>query len=62
MRHTYTETQQEKICQLVYDWMREHDCHSGEHAAQNDACQIDAIDLICDLADIKDVTDNCYED
>ena len=57
MRHTYSEKQVEKIAQLVYTWLREHDCFSGEHAAQNDACNIDAIDLICDLADIKNVTD-----
>lgn len=29
----------------------------GEHFAQDDTCQIDSIDFMCDLADIKDVTE-----
>lgn len=60
-RHTYTDKQVEQIAQIVFEWMREHDCYSGEHAAQCDACNIDAIDLICDLADVKNVTDYDFD-
>ena len=34
----------------------------GEHFAQDDACQIDSIDLMCNLADIKDVTEDLYDE
>lgn len=37
---------------------REHRCFGGEHFAQDDSCQIDLIDFMCDLADIKDVTED----
>jgi hypothetical protein len=40
---------------MVYNWLKAHRAHSGEMAAQDDDCTIDAIDLVCDLADIKDV-------
>ena len=44
--------QQDKVCNIVHKWMVEHKCHSAEHASQNDECNIDAIDLVCDLAEI----------
>ena len=50
--HGYTKEQQDKVCNIVHKWMVEHKCHSAEHAAQNDECNIDAIDLVCDLAEI----------
>lgn len=58
MKHTYTEEEKEIIAQLVYSWLREHDCSCGEAACQEDNCQIDAILLVSDLADIKDVTND----
>ena len=57
MKHTYTEEEKEKIAQMLFDFLREHRCFGGEHFAQDDTCQIDSIDFMCDLADIKDVTD-----
>ncbi|MBR4983148.1 MAG: hypothetical protein IKY94_11385 [Lachnospiraceae bacterium] len=57
MKHTYTEEQKEKIAQMLFDFLREHRCFGGECFAQDDECQIDSIDFMCDLADIKDVTD-----
>lgn len=55
MAHTYNEHQKDRIAQMVYNWLKAHRAHSGEMAAQDDDCTIDAIDLVCDLADIKDV-------
>ena len=62
MKHTYTEAEKEKIAQMLFDFLREHECFNGEEFAQNDECQIDCIDLMCDFADIKDVTDFLKED
>lgn len=56
MTHTYTEEEKEKIAQLVFDWMIEHDCWGSDKVYQVDYLNIDAIDLVADLADIKDVT------
>ena len=61
MKHTYTEEQKEKIAQMLFDFLREHRCFGGECFAQDDTCQIDSIDFMCDLADIKDVTEDLYE-
>ena len=58
MKHTYTEEQKEQIAQMLYDFLVEHNCFGGEHFAQDDSCQIDSIDFMCDLADIKDVTED----
>lgn len=61
IKHTYTEEEKEIIAQLVYDWLDFHNCSCGEDACQDDNCQIDAITLISDLADIKDVTDDVVD-
>ena len=61
MKHTYTEEQKEKIAQMLFDFLREHKCFGGEHFAQDDTCQIDSIDFMCDLSDIKDVTEDLYK-
>ena len=60
-KHTYTEEQKEKIAQMLFDFLREHRCFGGEHFAQDETSQIDSIDFMCDLADIKDVTKDLYE-
>lgn len=52
MKNNYTEDQKQKVCDLVYKWMNRHECHSGEQAAQSDECTVNAIDLVCDLADV----------
>ena len=57
MKHTYTEEQKERIAQMLFDFLTSHHCWGGDHFSQNDECQIDSIDLMCELADIKDVTD-----
>ncbi len=57
MKHTYTEEEKEKIAQLVFDWLRDYKIRDGEQAAQDDEVSIYSYELICDLADIKDVTD-----
>jgi hypothetical protein len=57
MKHTYTEEEKEKIAQLVFDWMYEHEIWASEKVYQSDRCSIDAIDLVAELADIKDVTE-----
>jgi len=48
----YSEDQKEKVCDLVYSWMLAHGCYSGEMAMQDDDCQIYAIELVSDLADV----------
>ena len=66
MKHTYTEEQKEQIAQMLYDFLVEYNCCGGEHFAQDDTYQIDiklirqidSIDFMCDLADIKDVTED----
>ena len=62
MKHTYTEEQKEKIAQMLFDFLREHNCFGGEHFCQNDKVQIDSIYFMCELADIKNVTDRDWED
>ena len=57
MKHTYTEIEKEIIAQMLFDFLRKHDCFGGEHFCQDDECQIDSIEFMCELADIKDVTD-----
>jgi uncharacterized protein YeaC (DUF1315 family) len=52
MKNNYTEEQKEKVCDLVYKWMVENNCYSAEHASQDDDCTINAIDLVCELAEI----------
>lgn len=58
MKHTYTEEEKEKIAQLVFDWMYGHEIWGSDKVYQSDHCQIGAIDLVADLADIKDVTED----
>lgn len=57
MKHTYTEEEKEKIAQLVFDWLRDYKVRDGEQACQDDEVSIYAYELICDLADIKNVTE-----
>lgn len=52
MKNNYTEDQKEKVCNIVYNWMIKLNCHSAEHASQDDNCNIYAIDLVCELAEI----------
>ena len=42
---------------MLFDFLRKHNCWGGECFAQDDISQVDSIDLMCDLADIKDVTE-----
>ena len=42
--------------------MKENNCHSGEQAAQNDECNVEAITLVCDLADIVGIPYDFDED
>lgn len=62
MTHTYSEHQKDRIAQMVYNWLKAHRADSGETVAQDDDCTIDAIDLVCDLADIKDVINDDDDD
>ena len=55
MKHIYNEEGKEKIAQIVYDWMVSHQCPDAEMLCQCDSCTIDAVDLACDLADVKQV-------
>ena len=59
--HTYTEEEKERIAQMLFDFLREHRCFGGEHFAQDDTSQIDSIDFMCDLADIKNVVEDLYD-
>lgn len=61
-KHTYTEEEKELIAQKVYDFLVNHNCFGGEHFAQDDTSQIDSIDLMCELADIKDVTKDAADE
>lgn len=58
MKHTYTEEEKEKIAQLVFDWMYDHEVWASDKVYQSDHCSETAIDLVADLADIKDVTED----
>lgn len=58
MKHTYSEEEKEKIAQLVFDLMYEHEIWGSDKVYQSDHCQIGAIGLVADLADIKDVTED----
>lgn len=57
MKHTYTEEEKETIAQLVFDWLRSYQIRDGEQAYQDDDVDLFGYELICDLADIKNVTD-----
>ncbi len=56
MKHTYNELQKEQICNIVYDYLTKYGAWGGEMVGQDDEAQIGAIQLACDLADVKDVT------
>jgi hypothetical protein len=58
MKHTYTEEEKEKIAQLLFEWLIEHDCWGSEKVYQVDYCNLDSVDLVAKLADIKNVIDN----
>ena len=58
MKNNYTDKEKDRICEIVYKWMIENDCHSGEQAAQNDDCNVNAIDLVCELADVVGIPYN----
>ena len=47
---------------MLFDFLTAHHCWGGDYFSQNDECQIDSIDLMCELADIKDVTDKDWVD
>lgn len=53
MKHTYTEEEKEKIAQLLFEWLIEHDCWGSEKVYQVDYCNLDSVDLVAELADIK---------
>lgn len=57
MKHTYTEEQKEQIAQALYDFLKGHNVWGGNYIKQNDSPQIYGIDLLAELADIKDVTE-----
>ena len=66
MKHTYTEEEKEKIAQILFEFLREHNCFGGEHFAQDDTYQIDiklirgidSINFMCELADnTEDITE-----
>ena len=42
----------EEAKSIIEKWLIENDCTSGETAQQSDNCQINAINLIADLADL----------
>ena len=56
MKHTYNDSEKEQICQIVYDYLINHGAWGGEMIGQDDEAQIEAIELACELADVKDVT------
>lgn len=58
MKHTYSEEEKEQIAQLVFDWMYEHEVWASDKVYQSDHCLISVIDLVAELADIKDVTED----
>ena len=58
-RNNYTTEQKEQVCDIVHAWMKKHNCHSGEDAYQDDDCQVYAIDLAGELADVVGIP---YED
>ena len=60
MKHTYTEEEKEMIAQRVFDWLREYNYSSScdiERDIEDNVIDSYADDLLCSLADIKDVTE-----
>lgn len=58
-KNYYTREQRRRVCQIVHDWMVKNQCHSAEHACQDDTCLVNAIDLVCELAETVGIA---YED
>jgi hypothetical protein len=56
VKHTFNDIEKERICQIVYDYLKKHEVWGGEMIGQDDEAQIDAIELACNLADVKDIT------
>lgn len=52
----YTEEEKEQIAEMVEDWLQRHNCSCEEVAQQDDNCITGAVDLVGELANIRDVT------
>lgn len=48
---TWTDEKRIAVCDKISEWLIEHEADSGEMMQQNDSCQEDAINLLCDLVD-----------
>ena len=51
VEYNYSEAGNELILRKIIDWLAEHNVSSGESAVGKDECQIDAIELIAQIAD-----------
>ena len=51
VEYNYSEAGNELILKKIIDWLAEHNVISGESAVGKDECQINAIELIAQIAD-----------
>lgn len=59
--HTYDKEETERIAQLVYDYLIQHGVWSGVVLDDDNKAKKDAIQLIHDLAEVKDVTNDDWQ-
>lgn len=59
--HTYDKEEKERIAQLVYDYLIKHGVWSGIVLDDDKKAKKDAIQLIHDLAEVKDVTNDDWQ-
>ena len=52
----YNNEEKEKVVKMVGRWMSVMHCRNGKFIDRDDECQSDALDLVHNLADIKDVS------
>lgn len=52
----YNKEEKEKITNIVGKWLSSMHCHNSHCVHVNDDIQAEALTLICDLADVKDVS------
>jgi len=51
VEYNYSEAGNESILRKIINWLAEHNVSSGESVVGKDDCQIDAIQLIAQIAD-----------
>lgn len=60
MKIEWTQEKKDETIKRIEEWLLKHHADSGEMMMQDDACQIDSMNLLTDLVDdvIKPTTDD----